>query len=372
MRWLRFILLLLPRSSGLDPAAPRNYDKEQCKFALRKENNRASLLNSAREEAGLPPLSTLNASARTLAGQREFLHEWFETSHGAHVVGEPLGRCLVYVRIWKAGNDAIRGALNGAIASHYGNASFRDFEISTSRDGSLHAEDVARVRGRPLFRVELMQGGSASVKRELRRHGLCLRGVTSFTFVRAPLGHFLSGFTETYWRSTRADGWRRRRRRRRRALIVAPPPPPATVHRPRWRGLQRAKKSGFPITPKARHTPTAKHPTPKHPTPNPDTRARAPDGNASETVAKKTATVGKKIVRAQPRPSDAATAAAMDDAAVEERTLAALTSEPARRMTHYKGWSVTASFDKTTASSEIAVLCVRFVVAPAAATEGRG
>jgi len=129
-----------------------------------------------------------DASDEKQAGS--FLRSWFAQSHGVEVVGEPGGRCLIYVRIWKGGNNAIRDAL------------FRD--VGTVHHHASSGEVNATYLGlRPLFGFENMKGNPAKVKRKLREKGLCSQGITTFTFVREPMEHFLSGFVETYFRSTK-------------------------------------------------------------------------------------------------------------------------------------------------------------------------
>ena len=76
--------------------------------------------------------------------------------------------CLIYSRIWKAANDGIRKAMRSSPAP-------------------------------PHFVADMLADKvSMSEMKEVQRSSLCRTSSISFTFVREPLSHFLSGFAE-YW-----------------------------------------------------------------------------------------------------------------------------------------------------------------------------
>jgi hypothetical protein len=188
MRFRIFVAVAFCLRHSTIGSSETNFDRRSCVRLVRNELN-TKTLHVARAEAGMPAYSNENQG-------RSFLKSWFAKSHGVDVIGEPDGRCVVYVRIWKGGNNAIRQAL------------FKD--IDTVWDASSGDVNVTHIRLHPLFGLKGMQGGWAKVKVKLRRQGLCSQGITTFTFVREPMEHFLSGFAETYWRSTKAyaDGKR--------------------------------------------------------------------------------------------------------------------------------------------------------------------
>mmetsp|Transcript_29088 Transcript_29088/g.68066 ORF Transcript_29088/g.68066 Transcript_29088/m.68066 type:complete len:299 (-) Transcript_29088:23-919(-) len=89
-------------------------------------------------------------------------------------------RCLFYARVWKAGNDAIMESLlslSGVLQDHRAHKAI-----------SLVATHI-----------------SASNQEELRSGGLCKGGSLTFTFVREPLAHFVSGFGEFWYRNENAS-----------------------------------------------------------------------------------------------------------------------------------------------------------------------
>ena len=111
-----------------------------------------------------------------------------------------------------------------------------------------------RIKALPLFRIPHMSGESTfGIKSELQRQGLCPRGITSFTFVREPLGHFLSGFAETYWRSTQDYGWRQRQRRQRQRALSK-----TAEAGDRFRGTPATAQSALPARARRRRVPRQK------------------------------------------------------------------------------------------------------------------
>ena len=82
-------------------------------------------------------------------------------------------RCLFYRRIWKGGNNAIRQSIMSAPGL-----------MVRTTDTELVADKVSNAN-----------------LQEMTRSNLCKAGSTTFTFVREPLSHFLSGFTEYWFRS---------------------------------------------------------------------------------------------------------------------------------------------------------------------------
>lgn len=89
-------------------------------------------------------------------------------------------RCLVYQRIWKCGNNAIRAHLSSLPGL-------------MTPGSNIHALVESRKRG---------ADSSSSVSELISPSSpLCTAGYISFTFVREPLQHFLSGFTEWMIRS---------------------------------------------------------------------------------------------------------------------------------------------------------------------------
>ena len=154
-------------SSALLPAPPR------CRV-----NTEAYL--RAWERAGGLPLDSLE---RLTAAQRE----WFNFSPGGLALSMG-GRCLVYARIWKGANNAIRESLLRAVT----NALLRT---------------AAAPRG-PRFdhreaHFGVLQGSRLQIELGLRASKLCRFGSLEFTFVREPLSHFMSGFGEYAYRDVR-------------------------------------------------------------------------------------------------------------------------------------------------------------------------
>ena len=132
---------------------------------------RAQLASSARCN------SALSRRMWEAAGDASFQESWLQFSSGGLAVGcddiRSNMKCLLYANIWKAGNNAIRHSLMTELA-----------------------------RNLMLNRKHLLVG-KAKYKEleELRRTSFCARGAVSFTFVREPLSHFLSGFTEYAYRA---------------------------------------------------------------------------------------------------------------------------------------------------------------------------
>ena len=115
------------------------------------------------------------------AGDASFQESWRQYSPGGFAIGcEPLRvpvKCLLYARIWKGGNVAITRSL---IRGLEGNLMLNKQHLLVNKAS-----------------LEELEG--------LRQSSLCRRGAVVFTFVREPLSHFLSGFTEYTFRA-----WERR------------------------------------------------------------------------------------------------------------------------------------------------------------------
>ena len=90
------------------------------------------------------------------------------------------GRCLLYHRIYKAGNNAIIKSLRHAA------------DNIMPRSGS-HAQHG-------MLANKIVGGYIGYTVAKARQTLRCPNGTFSFTFVRNPLQHFLSGFAEYYWR----------------------------------------------------------------------------------------------------------------------------------------------------------------------------
>lgn len=110
------------------------------------------------------------------AGDRNFQHLWSKTSQGGDGLAVE-GRCLLYAAIFKAGNDSIRLSLK-AMAKRI-RAAGLPLALNRTRNKDLEA---------------------------IRSGPTCARGAVTFTFVREPLGHFLSGFTEWAYRQVNLRG----------------------------------------------------------------------------------------------------------------------------------------------------------------------
>ena len=147
-----------------------------------------AIWSEARAEAGLPNVS------HPTAAQRAFLREFFLLQPGVRLLSvqengtSPSSpnssiRCVAYVTVFKAANNAITSALRSAAATLNG----------TLRHIAGHDDLDDR----------------------------CPCGATAFTFtfVREPLGHFLSGFAEHAWRENGKEASRRNARRRRTVSI---------------------------------------------------------------------------------------------------------------------------------------------------------
>jgi len=111
------------------------------------------------------------------AGDASFQESWLQFSSGGLAIGcDDISsniKCLLYANIWKAGNNAIRHSLTTGLA--------RNFMLN--------------------LKHLLVDKAKYKELEELRRSSLCARGAVSFTFVREPLSHFLSGFTEYAFRA---------------------------------------------------------------------------------------------------------------------------------------------------------------------------
>jgi len=119
-------------------------------------NDPAQLSGVARAQLASSAQSNFALSRRmwAAAGDASFQESWLQFSSGGLAIG--CDSSNIKCKHWKAGNNAIQLLVD--------KAKYKELE-------------------------------------ELRRSSLCARGAVSFTFVREPLSHFLSGFTEYAFRA---------------------------------------------------------------------------------------------------------------------------------------------------------------------------
>lgn len=136
------------------------------------------------------------------------LDSWFGFSSGVAAVAYQ-GRCLVYARVFKAGNNVVRATMLDDQRYRRRDGVFKataQLPINTMAEPArAWASDPGNASSSPPAALGAPRAGSGSGLRSsetelLRtfqsRSALCPIGSVAFTFVREPLSHFIAGFGE--------------------------------------------------------------------------------------------------------------------------------------------------------------------------------
>lgn len=160
-------------------AAQRSYDNHpipRCKRAVQKPAAQAAL-DAARREVGLPTPGQLY----------RYWDAFFDMMSPQCAVFGAKGHCVLFVPIFKAANDQIRGsllegihALQEAQADEYGY--YVTIDHSSCFSHERHPPPMPKWSHLPYL------------------NDVCYRSIFTFTFAREPLTHFLAGYGEFVWR----------------------------------------------------------------------------------------------------------------------------------------------------------------------------
>ncbi|KAJ8602808.1 hypothetical protein CTAYLR_002577 [Chrysophaeum taylorii] len=141
-----------------------------CKRAATRHSAQATLDN-ARREVGLPP-------GKLYATWESF----YQFTPPQCAIFGAQGRCLIFVPIFKAANDEIRGSLIEGMNQLRKDGS-NYFTLDHSSCYSHERHPVVRVARLPYV------------------NDVCYESIFTFTFAREPLTHFLAGYGEFVWRT---------------------------------------------------------------------------------------------------------------------------------------------------------------------------
>jgi hypothetical protein len=164
------VQLLLTRGTaahGKERQAAHGEVRERCGHGAFEPVAQRASWAAARREAGL----NLTAEPPGLGALLRRLNNF----SGPSLAMSFDGRCVIYASVFKAANNAIRQTILDALPSYF----------HRTNPTRLIADKLA-----PDQAIALLNSDARN----------CQKGTLAFTFVREPLSHFISGFTELMWR----------------------------------------------------------------------------------------------------------------------------------------------------------------------------